>query len=81
MSMATMLLLDSRVLLWVLTGDPQLGPRARTAIAQADGVHVSAASSWELTIKSMLGKLVIGENFSSRLTAQGLVPLSVSRSV
>ena len=54
-----MLLLDSQALLWLLDDNPRLGPRAREAITTAQGVYVSAATVWELTIKTMLGKLSI----------------------
>ena len=50
-----MLLLDSQALLWLLDDNPRLGARARQAITSAQGVYVSAATVWELTIKTMLG--------------------------
>jgi PIN domain nuclease of toxin-antitoxin system len=73
-----MLLLDSQALLWLLDDNPRLGSRARQAITSAQGVHVSAATVWELTIKSMLGKLSVPANFSQRLSAQGLALLSIT---
>ncbi len=73
-----MLLLDSQALLWLLDDNPRLGARARQAIMSAQGVHVSAATVWELTIKTMLGKLSVPVDFSKRLTAQGLVLLSIT---
>src|SRR6185437_4413184 len=73
-----MLLLDSQALLWLLDDNPRLGARAREAITSAQGVYVSAATVWELTIKTMLGKLFVPADFSKRLTAQGLVPLSIT---
>ncbi len=73
-----MLLLDGQALLWLLDDNPRLGPRARQAITSAQGVHVSAATVWELTIKAMLGKLSVPADLSDRLTAQGLVLLSIS---
>ena len=73
-----MLLLDSQALLWLLDDNPRLGPRARQAITSAQGVYVSAATVWELTIKTMLGKLTVPENLSTRLTGQGLELLSVT---
>jgi PIN domain nuclease of toxin-antitoxin system len=73
-----MLLLDSQALLWLLDDNPRLGPRARQAITSAQGVYVSAATVWELTIKTMLGKLSVPADFSKRLTAQGLEPLSIT---
>lgn len=44
----------------------------------ASRVHVSAASVWELTIKSMLGKLTVPADLAARLTEQGLLLLSVT---
>jgi PIN domain nuclease of toxin-antitoxin system len=73
-----MLLLDSQALLWLLDDNPRLGPLARKAITSAQGVHVSAATVWELTIKTMLGKLAVPAGFSQRLTAQGLMLLSIT---
>jgi len=48
-----MLLLDSQALLWLLDDSPRLGHEARKAVTSAQGVHVSAATVWDLTIKSM----------------------------
>jgi PIN domain nuclease of toxin-antitoxin system len=73
-----MLLLDSQALLWLLEDNPRLGSRARQAITSAQGVHVSAATVWELTIKRMLGQLSVPADFSQRLPAQGLVLLSIT---
>jgi PIN domain nuclease of toxin-antitoxin system len=73
-----MLLLDSHALLWLLDDNPRLGPRARQAITSAQGVHVSAATVWELTIKTMLGQLSVPIGLPARLTAQGLELLSIT---
>jgi PIN domain nuclease of toxin-antitoxin system len=73
-----MLLLDSQALLWLLDDNPRLGPLAREAITSAKGVHVSAATVWELTIKTMLGKLSVPADLSKKLTSQGLVLLSIT---
>ena len=73
-----MLLLDSQALLWLLDDNPRLGPQARQAITSAQGVYVSAATVWELTIKTMLGKLSVPADFSKKLIAQGLMPLSIT---
>jgi PIN domain nuclease of toxin-antitoxin system len=73
-----MLLLDSQALLWLLDDNPRLGPRARQEITSAQRVYVSAATVWELTITTMLGKLSVPADFSKRLIAQGLVPLSIT---
>ena len=47
------LLLDTHTLLWFLTNDSSLSARARGAIEDlANVAHVSAASLWEVAIKS-----------------------------
>jgi PIN domain nuclease of toxin-antitoxin system len=51
------LLLDTHVFLWFLADSPKLTKKARTRIERADDVFISAASIWEATIKSGIGKL------------------------
>jgi PIN domain nuclease of toxin-antitoxin system len=52
------LLLDTHALLWWLQDNPNLGPRARALIADADNeLAVSIASPWEISIKHRTGKL------------------------
>jgi len=72
------LLLDSQAALWVIRDDPKLGQHARRLIAAADEVHVSAATVWELTIKSTLGKISVPEKLSARLTEQGMSILGIT---
>jgi PIN domain nuclease of toxin-antitoxin system len=72
------LLLDSQAVLWLLDDNPRLGQRARSMITTAEGVHVSAATVWELTIKAMLGKLSFPDNLSTLLTEQGLSMLPIT---
>lgn len=73
-----MLLLDSQAVLWLMSDNPRLGAAARARIGQATAVHVSVATVWELTIKSMLGKLTVPEKFAHALSEAGLVTLAVS---
>lgn len=73
-----MILLDSHVLLWVLSGSPRLGSRARKTLTEADTVFASAATVWELAIKSMLGRLELPDDFVSKIEAQGIRMLDVS---
>jgi PIN domain nuclease of toxin-antitoxin system len=49
-------LLDTHLLLWALGQPAKLSAAARKQIEKAD-VYVSAASIWEISIKSALGKL------------------------
>ena len=52
------LLLDTHAFLWFATGDRRLGRAARTALEQAEAqLYLSAASIWELAIKSSLERL------------------------
>ena len=77
------LLLDTHTLLWWLDGDRRLSRRARTAIGSADNhVLVSAASAWELSTKSRLGKLPgatdVAADVAGCLASQGFVELPIS---
>ncbi|MFI6165422.1 type II toxin-antitoxin system VapC family toxin [Nocardia sp. NPDC051052] len=67
-----MLLLDSQTALWLLDDNPRLGEAARKAITSTTEVYVSAATIWELTIKSMLGKLTVPANLTEIMDEQGL---------
>ena len=49
-------LLDTHLLLWALAQPARLSARTRKQITAAE-VYVSAASIWEISIKSKLGKL------------------------
>lgn len=52
------LLLDSHVLLWWPAGDRRLGARAASILATSgNDFYVSAASWWELGLKSAAGRL------------------------
>lgn len=50
------LLLDTHVILWMLTDDPILGSTVRDAIVEAEEVYWSTASLWEIGIKHSLGR-------------------------
>ena len=56
------LLLDTQALLWWREGSRKLGRRARIAIEKdAAAVRVSAASAWEIAIKSGAGRLSLAD--------------------
>jgi PIN domain nuclease of toxin-antitoxin system len=56
------LLLDSQALVWWREANRKLGLRARAAIERnAATVRISAASAWELAIKSRRGRLRLRE--------------------
>lgn len=62
------LLLDTHVLLWWLTDPASLSQQAQAAIASGENlVFVSAASVWEMTIKSGLGKLTMPNDLDQQM--------------
>ena len=76
---ARRLLLDTHVWLWWQADDRRLGPEARSNIHAAAEVRFSAASAWEIAIKSAIGKLVLpkGADIHAELERDGFVPLAV----
>jgi PIN domain nuclease of toxin-antitoxin system len=53
-------LVDTHAFLWFMAGDARLSRAARRAIEASDGAWwLSAASVWELAIKSSLGRLTL----------------------
>jgi len=55
------LLLDTHLLLWALSSPEKLTKQARQRIESSE-VYASAASIWEISIKSALGKLEADPN-------------------
>ena len=51
------LLLDTHVYIWTLSDSRKLSAKARRLIDEAEEIYVSAATIWEMAIKSGLGKL------------------------
>ena len=73
------LLLDTHILLWLMQDAPQLGPAARRLVDQAESVHVSSVSLWEIAIKRSLGKLRLNPDaLDDHLAASAVQPLAVS---
>jgi PIN domain nuclease of toxin-antitoxin system len=72
------LLLDSHVFLWWQAADPRLSPSLVGIIAEADEVHVSAATAWELGLKASLGKLRLPEPVEDGIAAAGFLELPVT---
>ena len=73
------ILLDTHVFIWVVTDDPRLTQVARGLIEAADSVYVSAASIWEVAIKSALGKIDADVDEMARaIKESGFVELPVS---
>jgi len=77
------LLLDTQTLLWWREGSRKLGPHARAAIeTEAATVRVSAASAWELAIKSRSGRLELRQPlhlwFAAAIETSGFSALHVT---
>lgn len=59
------LLLDTHAFLWWLSDDPALPAAAKNAICDGQNeVYISAATSWEISIKKSLGKLKAPDNIA-----------------
>ncbi len=72
------LLLDTHTLLWWLA-DRNLGSNTKAAIADSQNeVYVSAASTWEISIKKSLGKLEAPEDMDSIVEEEGFSKLPIS---
>jgi PIN domain nuclease of toxin-antitoxin system len=71
-------LLDTHVFLWWSTGNSQLKATARRVIAEADDVYVSAASAWEVAIKTSLGKLRMDVTFDDAVEMNGFSRLPIT---
>lgn len=75
------LLLDTHVFLWLLTEPERLGEHLRTVEDPANGMLLSAASSWEIAIKVRLGRLELPDDptryVPDRMRAIGAEPLAV----
>ena len=72
------LLLDTHVVLWWQRDDRRLNKAARSAIATADVVWVSAVSGWEVAIKLALGRLTLSEPFDVLLAADDFTELPLT---
>jgi len=79
---AARLLLDTHTLLWWVNADPMLSGRVRIAVKQAEEVLVSAASAWEMAIKSNMGRLPSAldllVDFESALAKDGFRAISIT---
>ena len=72
------LLLDTHALLWWLSGDPVAEGAVAAISDPRTPVLVSAATVWEIAIKSSLGKLSVQGSVAAHLHDEGFDPLSIS---
>jgi len=72
------LLLDTSAFIWWDADDPLLGGEARAAIENPKNrVFVSAASVWEIAIKSAKGKLAFAGSATKAIGRNGFAPLLI----
>lgn len=71
------LLLDTHVFLWWRENSRKLKGPARKGIAAADVVFVSAATAWEASIKSALGRLKLPDSVAAGVADSGFEELSI----
>jgi PIN domain nuclease of toxin-antitoxin system len=73
------LLLDTHTFLWWLMDDSQLGMKAREAISEIrNTIYISAATSWEISIKNALGKLKIPDDIENIVEDEGFEKLPIT---
>jgi len=77
------LMLDTHVLLWMLTDPTQLSKAMRRTLAdRSQLLFVSAASAWEITTKQRLGKLpqaeVLVRGYEQHLDRLGVENISIT---
>ncbi len=73
------LLLDTHVLIWALENNPVLSDKAREAIIDGSNmVFVSAASVWEISIKTAMGKLKVPDNLIEEIEIHRFTQLNMN---
>ena len=78
--MTERLLLDTHAFLWWLSDDPTLSETTRAVMADPTTfVHVSAATIWEIAIKSNLGRLdTDNTDMALEIVANGFIELPMT---
>lgn len=73
-------LLDTNVVVWLLTGDRKaVSSAAVDALGdERNEIAVSAVSVWEIAVKRSLGKLELADGWSRELARLDFVPLPVN---
>lgn len=76
------LLLDSQALLWALHAPDRIRAEAVALISDSRrAVYFSAASAWELELKSAKGKLELPQDWLAVAEATGFLQIAVTASV
>ncbi len=76
--MAGRFLLDSHILVWLDEGNSRLTPNIRETLRYADERYLSAATSWELSLKIAAGRLKLRVPVASMLPVFRLRELPVT---
>ena len=76
-------LMDTHAFLWFVSDDNRLSSKAKSIIKNNNNeIYFSAASAWEISIKSKLGRMKLGEDLGSfiieQLTANSFGPLAIT---
>ena len=76
-------ILDTHALLWFVSGDPKLSPKAKSVIENADNeIALSSAAVWEISIKSQIGKIRLHKELdqliSEILQLYNFTPLAIT---
>lgn len=73
------ILLDTRVLIWVLSDNPAISGRIRSLIVDGENIiFVSAVTAWEISIKRSIGKLQAPDNYDEALVSNRFISLEIS---
>ena len=78
------LLLDTHTFLWFIEDSPQLSANVKNLLESDVDLLISAASLWEIAIKTSIGKLTLTQPFDAfipdqlRKNAIDLLPIAVS---
>ena len=76
-------LMDTHAFLWFVSDDNRLSSKAKSIIKNNNNeIYFSAASAWEISIKSKLGRMKLGEDLGSfiieQLAANSFGPLAIT---
>jgi PIN domain nuclease of toxin-antitoxin system len=72
------LLLDTHIVLWWLTDEPNLSEELKTLLDHEPDAYVSTATIWEVAIKQSMGKLEGPADLPERILHAGFTVLTIS---
>ena len=71
------LLLDTHIAIWFATNSPKLSRNALDRMDRASSLHISAASIWEMAVKSRKLKIDVAQ-FANRFAKAGILSLPIT---